>query len=103
MASPLIYLGRTVFFIMMIIQGVFFASYPVKYEHEIGWYGLLFLYLPDLLVWSCILVKDGKIRCFFLVWGLYTWLTCDHAPLSPTLLADAGKEGMIHFLIGSHV
>ena len=74
MASPMIYLGRTVFFILMIIQGVFFASYPVKYEHQIGWYGLLFLYLPALLVWSCILIKNGKIRCFFLVWGLYTWL-----------------------------
>ncbi len=55
MASPLIYLGRAVFFILMIIQGVFLASYPAKYEHQIGWYGIFVLYLPALLVWSCIL------------------------------------------------
>lgn len=74
MASPLMYLGRAVFFILMIIQGVFLAFYPAKYENQIGWYGILVLYLPSLLAWSCILRNEGQLRWFFLVWGLYTWL-----------------------------
>ena len=59
----------------MIIQSVFLTSYPVKYENQIGWYGLLALYLPALLAWfGVVLRNEGTLRSFVLVWGLYTWL-----------------------------
>lgn len=74
MASPLVWLGRFAFFVLMILQYVSFASYPATYENQNGWYGLLFLYLPALILWFYILYDEGKLRWIFFVWGLYVWL-----------------------------
>ena len=74
MASPLVWLGRLTYFILVIIQYVSFASYPARYQNQNGWYGLLFLYLPALILWFYILCDEGKLRWLFFVWGLYVWL-----------------------------
>ncbi|KAJ7370870.1 hypothetical protein OS493_029414 [Desmophyllum pertusum] len=47
---------------------------PTRYQNQNGWYGLLFLYLPALILWFYILCDEGKLRWLFFVWGLYVWL-----------------------------
>ena len=74
MASPLVWLGRLSYFVLMILQYVSFASFPAKYENQNGWYGMLLLFLPSLILWFYTLHDEGKLRWLFFVWGLYVWL-----------------------------
>ena len=71
--SLLAWVARTAFFIVMILQYISFASYPARYENQNGWYALLLLYIPSLILWFLI-VCDGNFTWVFSVWGLYVWL-----------------------------
>ena len=71
--SLLAWVARAAFFIVMILQYISFASYPARYENQNGWYALLLLYIPSLILWFLV-VCDGNFTWVFSVWGLYVWL-----------------------------
>ena len=72
--SLLAWVARTAFFIVMILQYISFASYPARYENQNGWYALLLLYIPSLILWFLVVCNEKFITWVFSVWGLYVWL-----------------------------
>lgn len=72
--SPLAWVSRAAFFLVMILQYFSFASYPAYYEDQNGWYALPLLCFPSLILWFIILCNDKLLTWTFSVWGLYVWL-----------------------------
>ena len=94
--SLLAWVARTAFFIVMILQYISFASYPARYENQNGWYALLLLYIPSLILWFLV-VCDGNFTWVFSVWGLYVWLACYALPFD--LLGLLDKLGLLDLLV----
>jgi len=76
MTSLLVWIGRFGFFALMIVQGISLSSYPANYEYNAnaGFYGLILLFVPALLIWLFIMCNDGRLPWLFVVWVLYTWV-----------------------------
>ena len=72
--SLLAWVARAAFFIVMILQYISFASYPARYENQNGWYALLLLCIPSLILWFLVVCNEKLITWVFSVWGLYVWL-----------------------------
>ncbi|CAH3111927.1 unnamed protein product [Pocillopora meandrina] len=72
--SVLAWVARAAFFIVMILQYISFASYPARYENQNGWYALLLLCIPSLILWFLVVCNEKLITWVFSVWGLYIWL-----------------------------
>ena len=70
-AQPLTWIGRFIFFALLLVQCGFLAAYPASYR-DIRWIPIFLLYLPALAFWLyCLRTDDaGLIRMFF-TWGLY--------------------------------
>ena len=71
MALFLVVFGRFAFFILMGIQSYSLASYPAKYEDDPGFYALVLVFLPSLLLWLYIMFNDESLQWLFAVWLLY--------------------------------
>ena len=70
-AVGLIYIGRSVFVILLLVQCGFLAVYPAKYTDDFRWLAVATLYAPALLYWLyCLKTHAGLLRMFF-TWGLY--------------------------------
>lgn len=76
MTSLLVCIGRFGFFALMIVQSISLSSYPAKYEHNAnaGFYGLIVLFVPALVIWMYIMCNEGRLPWLFVVWVLYTWV-----------------------------
>ena len=76
MTSLLVCIGRFGFFALMIVQSISLSSYPANYEHNAnaGFYGLILLFAPALLIWLFIMCNEGRLPWLFVVWVLYTWV-----------------------------
>ena len=71
MATCLVYIGRFLFFVLVSLQAYSLASYPAKYKHEDGFYGLVALYAPAIFLWLYIMFDDKKLQWLFAVWMCY--------------------------------
>ena len=68
-----IILGRFSFLSLMILQCVFLASYPSKYEEKSGWYAVIILFIPAVLLWWWISYRTD-VYYVFIFWTVYIWL-----------------------------
>lgn len=73
-AFCLVSLGRFAFFVLVCLQSFSLASYPAKYEHNDGFYGLVLLFIPALVLWLCIMCRDDNLQWLFAVWLFYVWI-----------------------------
>ena len=71
MALCLVWIGRLVFFVLVGLQSYSLASYPAKYKHHDGCYGLCALFAPALALRFYIMCKEKKLQWLFAVWLLY--------------------------------
>ena len=88
--SLLAWVARAAFFIVMILQYISFASYPARYENQNGWYALLLLCIPSLILWFLVVCNEKLITWVFSVWGLYVWLA-----LVPIIGVRKNREGFV--------
>lgn len=71
MASWLVCTGRFLFFGLLGLQAFSLASYPAEYKNEGGFYGLVLLYGPAMVLWLYIMCDDKKLPWLFSVWICY--------------------------------
>ena len=71
MATCLVYIGRFLFFVLVGLQAYSLASYPAKYKHEDGFYGLVALCAPAIFLRLYIMFDDKKLQWLFAVWVCY--------------------------------
>lgn len=67
--------GRFLFFVLIIIQGLALAAYLAAYENHSAWNSFALLFLPASLFWWYISVNNaGKPKFLFFTWLSYVWL-----------------------------
>lgn len=66
--------GRFVFFVLMIMQCFFLATFLAHYEDEGGWYALTLLFVPASLIWWWINSNTAGRREVVIFWLMYSWL-----------------------------
>lgn len=71
MALFLVYIGRFVFFGLVIIQAISLASYPAEYKDDRDFRGLIALCLFTLGPWLYIMCNDKNLQWLFAVWTCY--------------------------------
>ena len=72
MASFASWVGRVVFFALIVTQGGFLAAYPAKYENNSNWYFVAASFAPALIIWCCVVIcSEANLSCSFYIWGLY--------------------------------
>ena len=79
MASCLIILGRFAFVALYALQTYSLTSYPAEYgtaeyKGNDGFYALVVLFVPALLLWFWILCNDKNLQWLFTVWLVYIWI-----------------------------
>ena len=67
-----IILGRFLVFVLLIIQSLFLASYPARYESKLGWYAVGILFVPAAGIWWWINSDAGQDHVAFF-WMIYVW------------------------------
>lgn len=67
-----IILGRSLVFVLLIIQSLFLASYPARYESKLGWYAVGILFVPAAGIWWRISTDAGQDHVAFF-WMMYVW------------------------------
>lgn len=70
----IIYLGRFVVLILLLVQASFFSSYPIWYKDNLRWIAVLISYFPALFYWCHSLYTDAGLVRMFHTWGLYVVL-----------------------------
>ena len=67
--------GRTLFFVLMLTQCFFLASYPAIYKNDLKWLLTCLSYAPSVFLWLFLLLfkkaKLLKLRWVFVTWGFY--------------------------------
>ncbi|XP_068757300.1 uncharacterized protein [Montipora capricornis] len=71
MKSVGLYLGRFIFFAMLVTQCGFLTAYPAWYKQDARWIPLFLLYAPALFYWIHCLRKKANLNGMFLTWLLY--------------------------------
>ncbi|XP_068713872.1 uncharacterized protein [Montipora foliosa] len=71
MKSVGLYLGRFIFFAMLVAQCGFLTAYPAWYKQDARWIPLFLLYAPALFYWIYCLRKKANLNGMFLTWLLY--------------------------------
>ena len=80
-------LGRITFGVILVVQAIFLACYPGKYEN-CKWYSLFTVFLPAFGAWSLLLyLQKATLRLLLLVWSFY-------------ILALIVNIGIIYGLVG---
>ena len=67
----LVFVGRFVVLVLLLIQCSFFAAYPTWYSDDMHWIAVLTLYLPAICYWSYCLATDAGLVRMFHIWGLF--------------------------------
>ena len=69
-----IIVGRFLVFVLLIIQSLFLASYPARYESKLGWYAVGILFVPAAGIWWWINTNSdaGQDHVAFF-WMIYVW------------------------------
>ena len=67
-------ISRIFFGVFLVVQGALLVQYPVQYEGNYGYYGLLAFHAAILIAWAKILCRDTLIQRFWLVWLLYAFV-----------------------------
>ena len=97
MASVLTIVGRVSYFGLLITQCLLLVQFVVKYEGSRKFYWFLFLFLPTICAWFCLLLLRNKnslrARCIWIVWLLYTWLGL--VPVVGTIFGGVVIEGKL--------
>ena len=66
--------GRFVFFVLMIMQCIFLATFLAHYEDKGGWYALTLLFVPAALMWWWINSNTADRLEVVIFWLMYSWL-----------------------------
>lgn len=67
----LVFVGRLAVFVLLLVQGSFFAAFPIWYTDNLRWIALITLYFPAIFFWChCLRIDAGLVRMFH-TWGLF--------------------------------
>ena len=67
----IIYVGRFVLLILLLIQCSFFAAYPIWYKDDLRWIAVIISYFPAIFYWCHSLNTDAGLVRMFHTWGLF--------------------------------
>ena len=70
-ALQLVWIGRSLFLALLMIQCGFFAAYPENYSDDARWIPIFLSYVPALVYWIYCLGSDAALIRMFFTWGLY--------------------------------
>ena len=87
---PLIYVGRFVILILLLVQGSFFSAYPIWYKDNLRWIAVLISYFPAIFFWGHSLQTDAGLVRMFHTWGLFVVLAL--VPNIAITIAVCGDE-----------
>ena len=73
-ALRLVWIGRFLFFALLMIQCGFHTAYPENYTDDASWIPIFLSYAPALFYWIYCLRTDATLIRMFFTWGLYTVL-----------------------------
>lgn len=68
-----IILGRFLVLALITLQCFLLASYPAEYDDKSGWYAIIILFIPAVMLWWWISHRPESINVFIFL-GLYMWL-----------------------------
>ena len=71
MASCLDYINRFLVFVLAGLQAHSLALYRAKYKQKDGFYGLVALYVPAIVLRLYIMFDDKRLQWLFAVWTCY--------------------------------
>lgn len=88
-ALRLTWIGRFIFFALLLIQCGFLVAYPATYR-DVRWIPIFLLYLPALMYWLYCLRTDAWLIRMFFTWGLYIMIAL--IPSVAVVFATAGDD-----------
>ena len=89
-ALRLVWIGRFLFFALLMIQCGFHTAYPENYTDNARWIPIFLSYAPALFYWIHCLRTDATLIRMFFTWGLYTVLAL--VPNIAIIFAVAGDD-----------
>ena len=67
----LVFVGRFVVFVLLVVQSSYFAAYPVWYTDNLRWIAVIISYFPAIFYWCHCLTTDAGLIRMFHTWGLF--------------------------------